>query len=273
MTRRAARGTPARSAASESRSHYDTPDAWAGGPGPYYERLGAWLIGLAPVRLAGRRLLDLGAGTGAVSMACLAAGAVPVAADLSVPMLRHRRDERPPAVCCDASALPFTAGAFDAVTAGFSFSHVPDVDRAAAECARVLAPGGVLLASAFTCRHPHPAQAAIEAALAAAGWVPPPWYRALKSGGEALLADPLRLLDVATGAGFGGARVVVERVDTGIHTAEALAAWRLGMPQCAGFLAGLPAGERQRVRAGAIAAAEPHAGPLRPEVAALIAVR
>ena len=48
---------------------------------------------------------------------------------------------------CDAQDLPFEGDAFDVVVADHMLYHVPDPRRAAAEFARVLRPGGVLLAA------------------------------------------------------------------------------------------------------------------------------
>jgi SAM-dependent methyltransferase len=48
---------------------------------------------------------------------------------------------------CDAQELPFHVDAFDVVVANHMLYHVPDPRRAAAEFARVLRPGGVLLAA------------------------------------------------------------------------------------------------------------------------------
>jgi SAM-dependent methyltransferase len=50
-----------------------------------------------------------------------------------------------------AEALPFAAGSFDAVVACLVFEHIHDVDRAIAEVARVLEPGGRFL---FFLNHP-----------------------------------------------------------------------------------------------------------------------
>ena len=50
-----------------------------------------------------------------------------------------------PDVGADIQALPFRAGAFDAVKATEVLEHVPDVARALAECRRVLRPGGHLV--------------------------------------------------------------------------------------------------------------------------------
>jgi SAM-dependent methyltransferase len=46
----------------------------------------------------------------------------------------------------DAQDLPFDDGEFDCAVAAWMLYHVPDVDRAIAELARVLRPGGRLVA-------------------------------------------------------------------------------------------------------------------------------
>jgi SAM-dependent methyltransferase len=48
---------------------------------------------------------------------------------------------------CDAQDLPFQDGSFDVVVANHMLYHVPEPTRAAIEFARVLRPGGVLLAA------------------------------------------------------------------------------------------------------------------------------
>ena len=47
----------------------------------------------------------------------------------------------------DATRLSFASGSLDLVVSNDVFEHVPDPYRAFAECARVLQPGGVLLAT------------------------------------------------------------------------------------------------------------------------------
>jgi SAM-dependent methyltransferase len=51
----------------------------------------------------------------------------------------------------EAAALPFRAASFDAVVACLVFEHIADVDRAIAEVARVVRPGGRFL---FFLNHP-----------------------------------------------------------------------------------------------------------------------
>ena len=53
----------------------------------------------------------------------------------------------------DAQELPFADGTFDTVVAAWMLYHVPDVDRALAEFARVLVPGGALIAVTNSADH------------------------------------------------------------------------------------------------------------------------
>ncbi len=112
---------------------------------------------------AGGRLLDLGAGTGGLAREAVrqAAGACrPVAADLTPEMMRAgraraARGARPAGAlaqgtiawcAADALHLPFPDGSFAAVVSGFLLRNVIDVRQALAEQARVLEPGGWLVA-------------------------------------------------------------------------------------------------------------------------------
>ena len=53
----------------------------------------------------------------------------------------------------DAQQLPFESESFDTVVAAWMLYHVPDVDRALGEFARVLEPGGRLVAVTNSVRH------------------------------------------------------------------------------------------------------------------------
>ncbi|MEV4702029.1 class I SAM-dependent methyltransferase [Actinoplanes sp. NPDC049316] len=92
----------------------------------------------------GRRWLDAGCGTGALTAAARAAGAQRVlGVDPSLGFLRQNTGDR---VAGDARALPLGDGRFDAVVSGLALNFVPDPARAAAEFARVTAPGGTVAA-------------------------------------------------------------------------------------------------------------------------------
>jgi len=110
----------------------------------------AMLAAVAPVRI-----LDLAAGTADLSIG--AARRFPSArvtgVDLTPAMLEIGRakvaraglTDRVELVEGDALALGFPDASFDVVTCAFGFRNFPDVDRALAEAARVLKPGGRLL--------------------------------------------------------------------------------------------------------------------------------
>jgi SAM-dependent methyltransferase len=94
---------------------------------------------------AGRRWLDVGCGTGALT-ATVRSGAAPsgvVGVDRSHGFLT---DAHGPRTAGDARALPFPDGRFDAVVSGLAINFVPEPAAAAAELARVAAPGGVVAA-------------------------------------------------------------------------------------------------------------------------------
>ena len=70
-----------------------TGGAWQAGPGRIYDQLSQVLVDHCPGGVAGRAVLDLGAGTGAASRAAQSAGArTTIAVDVAVGMLRHERD-------------------------------------------------------------------------------------------------------------------------------------------------------------------------------------
>jgi SAM-dependent methyltransferase len=101
--------------------------------------------------LAGRRVLDLGCGSGDLTMPLVDAGARVTAVDLSAGMLavaraRCARFCRPLTdlafVAAAAEDLPLRDDSFDVVVGRFVLHHL-DLARAAAEIARVLAPGGI----------------------------------------------------------------------------------------------------------------------------------
>lgn len=107
---------------------------------------------IARARLApGDRLLDLGAGTGDLTLEALrqAPGVKAVAADFTLAMMAKGRQRRGAAQArwagADACRLPFPSGSFDAVVSGFLLRNVADLMASLAEQRRVLKPGGRLV--------------------------------------------------------------------------------------------------------------------------------
>ena len=112
-----------------------------GFPPEFFARLGG--LGVAP---AGRRVLDIGSGTGALARAFVASGAEVCALDPSAALLEQARGLEPRLRCLvgHAEALPVADGAFDLVSAATCW-HWFRRDEAAREARRALAPGGRLL--------------------------------------------------------------------------------------------------------------------------------
>ena len=225
------------------RADYDAAaDDWAGGPEAMYEALARSLVAAAPAPLAGRLVLDLGAGTGVAGRAAGARRVV--AADLSEGMLRRGRGGTP--VMADAVALPFRDGCFDLVLAAFCLNHLGRVEDGLAEARRV---GAAIAASAFAPGWTHPAKDAADGAFRSFGYQPPDWYAALAPGSRA--GDPEVLAENAAAAGFSRVQVRTVSVPTGLATPAELVSWRLGMAHYAPFLRSLDPAGRAAVRRAA----------------------
>ena len=202
--------TPADGLAFARKGYEGAATAWADGAELVYGPLARALLARAP-ELDGRLVLDVGAGTGAVSRGLLAAGAHAIAVDASWSMLAHEAPRRPPALVGDISRLPLVDGAVDGAAAAFVLNHVSDPVAALIEMRRVVRPGGFIVASVFSNAYPAAAKPAIDGALAAAGWEPPEWYRFLKTV-DSQLGSAASMRDAANAAGLDQIDVVDERV-------------------------------------------------------------
>ncbi|MGQ0464541.1 MAG: class I SAM-dependent methyltransferase [Sporichthyaceae bacterium] len=108
--------------------------------------------------VAGRDVLEFGAGAGQCARWLLGAGAKVVATDLSLAQLRHSRElddrcgTRVPVAVADACELPFADASFDIVCSAYgALPFVADAGAVLREVARVLRPGGRL---GFSVTHP-----------------------------------------------------------------------------------------------------------------------
>jgi SAM-dependent methyltransferase len=225
-------------------------DAWATGPARVYDRLAEVLVAHAPGSLAGRLVADVGAGRGAASRALRAAGALPLAIDLSEGMVRAERGRL--RLAADARALPLGDAAVDGVVAAFSFNHVPDPTTALAEAARVTRPGGVVLASAYAADDDHPVKRAVDAAALALGWEPDPWVDRIRTDAAPHLATPEGAAQAARAAGLDGTRTASVEVPFPELGAAELVAWRLGMAAIAPWVQSMTDQQRDRLTADAL---------------------
>ena len=95
-------------------------------------------------------LLEVGCGTGVLTRVLAGMPGVEsvVGVDLAPSLLDRARDLAPDIRFeqADARSLPFADGSFDLVVFDSTLSHVPEPERALAEAARVLRPGGWLAA-------------------------------------------------------------------------------------------------------------------------------
>jgi ubiquinone/menaquinone biosynthesis C-methylase UbiE len=255
--------------ADDVRAAYDAAGAaWAGGPERVYGVLAGLLLDVLP-GLDGARLLDAGAGTGAISREARARGAWVVAVDVAEAMLRHARETRPPAVAGSVLRLPLKDGTFDVAAAAFCLNHLPDPVTALRELCRVVRPGGAVVGSVFATGNDHPAKALVEARLVAAGWRRPPWYAALKDEIEPLLAEPDAFAAVAEAAGLSHVTATVVVAEHGLDDPADIVEWRLGMAHTAPFVAALPAETRARLRADLVADVRAVGQAFRPRVVVL----
>jgi SAM-dependent methyltransferase len=102
-----------------------------------------------------------------------------VAVDQSPRMVELARDRGVDACVGDAQELEFDDGRFDCVVANWMLYHVDDLDLALAEFARVLVPGGRLVAATIGEQHMHDV-------WSLTGFVPPQRQFSKENGEEAL---------------------------------------------------------------------------------------
>jgi SAM-dependent methyltransferase len=250
-----------------------TEIGWAAGADPVYQPLAHALVAASPADLAGRLVLDVGAGTGAGTRALAAVGAVPIAVDLTFSMLAHDRVNRPPSAVADLYRLPIRPGSLGGAIAPFVLNHVDRPAAALAELAGVIEEGGVVLASTFS-EHDRPAvKDQIDGVVARHGCVPAPEYSWFKSTAAPLTGDTGAMADVAAHAGLVDVEVVERAVEVGVSSPVELVAYRCSLPHIARFLAALDAARRDEIVAEAVAevAAVHDGSDLAPVVVFLIA--
>lgn len=114
--------------------------------------LAAHLPASPPGSPALTRVLDAGAGRGTLTLALTRRGYAVTALDDSAEFLsylqqRANPERSPTLVRGDVTALPLATGAFDGAVCGEVLEHVDDDGAAVAGIARVLRPGGLLVAT------------------------------------------------------------------------------------------------------------------------------
>jgi ubiquinone/menaquinone biosynthesis C-methylase UbiE len=111
----------------------------------------------AGISFAGRRVLDVGAGTGVDSYRLVAAGGEVTALEYNPVLVRRGRGSVPEARWIGglSHALPFVSGSFDIVCCNAALHHMRDVVTSLEEMIRVLKPGGWLITTGDPYRARH----------------------------------------------------------------------------------------------------------------------
>jgi 2-polyprenyl-3-methyl-5-hydroxy-6-metoxy-1,4-benzoquinol methylase/glycosyltransferase involved in cell wall biosynthesis len=120
--------------------------------GPLRNRIDAFTSALSHSGQANRQVLDFGCGTGELARSMAEAGFFVTAADIAPNMIAKAKEARPCGVEWvllqpDETALPFKTAGFDVIVASSVLEYVDDPAATLAELGRLLAPGGVLLAT------------------------------------------------------------------------------------------------------------------------------
>jgi SAM-dependent methyltransferase len=225
--------------------------SWAEGPIRIYGKLASLLIASSPVDLRGRRLLDLGAGTGAASRPAMAEGANVVALDTAFGMLSRHAANRPPGVVGDAFALPLRPSSFDVVVAAFSLNHLERPATGVREVTRIMRTGGVLLASVYDNDDDHPVKQAVEQAMTEHGWQRPAWYSQVKRA-MSLWGTIEDATNAVEQGGLYAQSVERREVSFAELDPEALIGWRYGMAQFASFIEGIDESTRRSIAERAV---------------------
>lgn len=100
----------------------------------------------AVVEVAPRSVLEVGCGPGELAARIEATGAAVTAVDISPRMVELARGRGVDASVGDVQQLPFADETFDVVLAAWMLYHVPEPGRGLDELARVIRPGGRLVA-------------------------------------------------------------------------------------------------------------------------------
>jgi SAM-dependent methyltransferase len=123
----------------------------------------------------GTRVLDVATGPGWVAARAAERGASVVGVDVAEAMIARARSAHPQLDFrrADAHELPFADASFDAVVGNFAIMHFSRPERAMAQCARVLRPGGRLALTAWADPSEHRLVGVFLDAVAEASAIPP----------------------------------------------------------------------------------------------------
>ncbi len=135
----------------DNRSYYDTfaasyeDERHAG----YHVFLDEAEMSLIRPHIAGKEVLEVGCGTGLILERVARSARRAAGVDLSPGMLEHAKRRGLEVYESNATALPFDDGTFDVAISFKVLAHVQDIGQALTEMARVVRPGGRVIAEFY----------------------------------------------------------------------------------------------------------------------------
>jgi len=135
----------------DTRSYYDEFSRWYErdrGRG-YHQMIDDLELRLALPRAEGKRVLEVGCGTGLILERVAKVAASAKGIDLSPRMLEKARERGLDVREASATELPFEDGSFELCYSFKVLAHVPDIEKAIREMARVTVSGGTILAEFY----------------------------------------------------------------------------------------------------------------------------
>ncbi|TRV77473.1 class I SAM-dependent methyltransferase [Streptomyces sp. 130] len=187
---------------------------------------------------AGTRLLDVGCGTGNVTVAALARGAAVRAVDAEPDMVAATRRAAPGAEVRSGTLprLPYPDGEFEAVVGNFVLNHVGRPLEALAEMRRVTRPGGTVAVTVWQLPGT-PGQALVGRAAQAAGLTRPDWVATVDEERD-FARTPDGLSALLASAGFADVRSATHAWDHRVDPEE----WWAGPAAGIGAIGGMVTG-------------------------------
>jgi len=246
---------------------------WAAGAALVYGPIARHVVATSPHSLAGRVVLDAGAGTGVVSAALSEQGARPMGVDFSWDMLAWNAAARAPATVSDIRALPLVDCAVDDCVAAFVLNHLFEPAAGFAELIRVTRPGGAVLAAVFANAAHSESRDRVDDTARQEGWQIPEWYLEIKAKATPILGTARDMGRTAQAAGLIDVAVDERAIDVGVTEPEQLVEYRFGQAQFTTWLDQIGARRAQEVRRRATDAVRPIMRPYLPTVVFLSALR
>lgn len=138
----------------DNRTYYDDFAGWYERERhePYHRMLDELEVGIVERYGAGRDVLEVGCGTGLVLEKVAQFARTASGIDLSAGMLAKAAARGLPVAQASATALPIASASVDVAYSFKVLAHIPDIKTALAEMARVVRPGGWVLAEFYNAR-------------------------------------------------------------------------------------------------------------------------